>query len=1010
MSNYVVFRGILIYNNTNRIEFIGGINLLTAKKYNVLFARIITILILSFFIAIKQNHMAAASDNLSTKKVLFISSYSESYDIVPEQIKGIEEVLLPHGISLDIEYMDTKRLDTADNITLFFNLLKYKLSHMDAYDAVIVGDDNALQFAINYQYTLFHCLPIIFLGVNDINRAKAAGENPYITGIIEETSLKDNIKLALSFNPGARRVVAFVDNTYTGIADQQQFYNNKKYFPNLDFEIVNSFDNTFDELKSKIEAYGSDTILLYLNMYVDKNGTYFSVAQTSRLFREHSKAPVYRTMDGGIGKGVFGGKVVSFREAGKMAAGMVLKTFNGTPVKDIAVVTKSPNYYILDYSLFKKYGLNPALAPKGTIFVNKRMSFYEQNKQVVWTVLLIILSLSIFILLLVMDNIKRRAIETALTESRDNLAQKNTELAAKEEELRSQYIKTSEHSEKMNLLNERFELATSSTSSAVWEIDFTTNQIYFSENIRSIVAQEVHEYENVDDFFDRILTEDTKAFLYEEYDRYLLQETSELNVQLSLNTPDHSVKWVMVCGKGVHNEQGEIKLLHGILLDITKMKAQEIYIEHLAHYDFLTDLPNRICFMDRLKTEMSLEKPLAIIMLDIDNFKEINDTLGHVYGDLLLKDIADRLSTLSNNRMFISRFGGDEFLILFSEENDRNNIEKSLHEIQILFKKPFQIGLREHFIRFSMGISRFPNDSTNMHQLIMDADTAMYHVKHNGKNNYQFYNKSMQKTLKEHASIETILRRALKENGFYLLYQPIVNVMNGEIKGFEALLRLEKYKVPPNLFIPIAEESDIILDIGRYVTKEAIAQIANWREKGFSPKTISINFSSKQIRDYHYIDFLKTTLEEYHVEAKYLMIEITESVLLDESSETINFLYKLRDLGLSIVMDDFGTGYSSINYLTYIPVDHIKLDKSLSDNFLKLNNTRVINSIISLAHSLNLTITAEGIEERNQYEQLKEGGCDFIQGYYFSKPLEIEKANEIYDKKLITDHKESDPE
>ncbi len=1003
MSNYVVFRGGIIYNNTNRIELLGGINLLTAKKSIKLFFRLLTILILSISSILVPSHLAVASEHLSSKRILFISSYSESYDIVPEQIKGIEDVLLPYGICLDMEYMDTKRLDTIENLTLFFNLLKYKLSHVETYDALIVGDDNALQFALDNQQVLFPSMPIIFLGINDIKRAKTAGENPFITGIIEEMSLKDNIELALKFNPGARRIVAFVDNSYTGLALSKQFYENKESYPNLDFETINSFDNTFDELKVKLETIGSDTIILYLNMSMDKNGAYLSINQVSKLFKEYSKVPVFRTIEVGIGQGIFGGKVVSFRKSGKLAANMLLSIFHGTPVKDIDIITKSPNYYILDYSLFKKYNLNPALAPRGTIFVNHRTSFYDQNKQVVWTTVLIILVLSLFILLLVIDNIKRRSIETALMESQNHLTKKNDELALKEEELRNQYDKIREHSEKITLLNERFELSTSNTNSAVWELDFTTNQIYFSDNIRSIVAQEVNEYENFNDFIDRILSEDTKTYLLEEYNKYLLQETSEINVQLSLLSSDQSIKWIMVCGKGVHNTLGEIKSLRGILLDISKMKNQEIYIEHLAHYDFLTDLPNRICFMDKLKTEMSLAKPLTLIMLDIDNFKEVNNTLGHVYGDLLLKDIAIRLSTLANNRMFISRFGGDEFLILYLEENDRNNVERLLLKIQNLFKTPFQIGLREHFIRFSMGISRFPNDSTNQHQLIMNADTAMYYVKHNGKNNYQFYNRSMQKSLKEHASIETMLRKALKENGFYLLYQPIVNVVNGEIKGFEALLRLTKYKVPPNLFIPIAEESDIILDIGRFVTKEAIIQIARWKDKGFSPKTISINFSSKQIKDYHYIEFLKTALEEYQVEAKYLMIEITESVLLDESSDTINFLYKLRDLGLSIVMDDFGTGYSSINYLTYIPVDHIKLDKSLSDNFLKMNNAKVIDSIISLAHSLNLTITAEGIEEQNQYEQLKAGGCDFIQGYYFSKPLEIERANEIYHKNLITE-------
>ncbi len=427
-----------------------------------------------------------------------------------------------------------------------------------------------------------------------------------------------------------------------------------------------------------------------------------------------------------------------------------------------------------------------------------------------------------------------------------------------------------------------------------------------------------------------------------------------------------------------------------------KLKEQDLYIEHLTQHDYLTDLPNRRCFMDRLKIELEEGKPLSIIMLDIDNFKSINDTLGHIYGDLLLKEIAQRLISLQRTNTFYFRFGGDEFLILLTDGADIDETEQFILKIRKEFKKPFIIGDREHFVELSMGITCFPEDSRNLHQLIMNADTAMYKVKHSGKNSYQFYNDRMKESVKERASIETLLRKALKEDGFYLMYQPQVNVINGEIDGFEALLRLKNHNIPPDIFISIAEQSDIILEIGRYVAKEVIAQIAIWHQKGYSGKTVSINFSSKQLRDTKYISFLESTLKNYQVDPSQLEIEITESILLDENNNSIDFLYRLRELGLSIALDDFGKGYSSINYLTYIPVNHVKLDKSLSDKFLQYDDLRVLNSIILLVHSLNLKITAEGIENRTQYERLKKCGCDYIQGYYFSKPLTVEQTDEIY--------------
>lgn len=827
----------------------------SVKSANLIGKCAVLILMLLLFFIGNNQHTNAVSD---AKRVLFISSYTESYEGVPLQSQGIIDVLSPEGVNVDIEYMDTKRIKSQENLDLFYQVLKFKLANVQPYDAIIVGDDSALQFALQYQTELFSKLPIIYLGINDIDTAVTAGKDPYITGVIEETSLKDNIELALKFNPDASKIIAIVDNTTTGIGDQAQFYANETLFPNLAFSTLISSDFTFEQIADQLESIGEDTILLYLSMYSDKSGTYLTVSEAAQFISSHTYVPVYRASVGGVGQGILGGKMVNFVESGQIAANMVLKIFRGTPVQDIEVITESPNYYVLDYNMLQKYNINLDLVPEGTTLVNQKISFFEQNKKLLWTVTAIISILTMFTVILIIDNLKRRTIEKALTESHESLSHTNEILAQKEEEF-----------------------------------------------------------------------------------------------------------------------------------------------NYRAHHDFLTDLPNRMSFTEKLTNELENERPLALIMLDIDNFKGINDTLGHVYGDYMLRDIASRLNSLKTEDIFITRFGGDEFLILLSNEADLKHIETFIHKIQEAFKKPFSIGRSEHYIEFSMGVTRYPADSTNLHQLMMNADTAMYKVKHGGKNSYQFYNESMQESVKERASIEKILRSALKEDGFYLVYQPQVNVMTGEIAGFEALLRLTGHKIPADLFIKVAEETDLILEIGRKVTREAICQIARWQEKGLPMKKISINFSNKQLRDLTYFQFLQDTLEEFNVSPQNLEIEITESILLDETSYTTEFLYKLREIGISIAVDDFGTGYSSLIYLTYIPIDHVKLDKSLSDKFLQMDNIKVMDSIISLAHSLNLKITAEGIEERQQYERLREAGCDYIQGYYFSKPLEIDKAEAIYNKNLL---------
>lgn len=307
----------------------------------------------------------------------------------------------------------------------------------------------------------------------------------------------------------------------------------------------------------------------------------------------------------------------------------------------------------------------------------------------------------------------------------------------------------------------------------------------------------------------------------------------------------------------------------------------------------------------------------------------------------------------------------------------------------------------EYFVTFSIGVTSFPKDGMAIDQLIMFADTAMYEAKHTGKNKHMFFCNKMMVQLQHKNQIEAALRMATKTDGFYLVYQPQVDVNTGNIVGFEALLRIKENLFSPAEFIPVAEETGLIMEMGRWVTKEVITQLARWSKKGYQLKPVAINYSSKQLRDKGYIEYLQQLLVASKIDSKFIEIEITESILLEDSRETYDFLIKLKDMGISIALDDFGTGYSSLNYLTYIPVDKIKLDKSLCEKFLELGNNNVMNSIIRLAHRLKLEITAEGIECIEQYHKLKEDKCNYIQGYLFCKPLVCNEIEEIYNSNML---------
>lgn len=432
-----------------------------------------------------------------------------------------------------------------------------------------------------------------------------------------------------------------------------------------------------------------------------------------------------------------------------------------------------------------------------------------------------------------------------------------------------------------------------------------------------------------------------------------------------------------------------------------ELKDKKQSIKYLANHDSLTDLPNRRKFIDELAKELANNNKGAVMLLDLDNFKDINDTMGHVYGDNVLIEISRELNKIEEPNLFISRFGGDEFLILVKNEENVKGIKEDIEVINEVFARPYNINGKKIFIDFSMGISFYPHDSVDVNQLLANADTAMYKAKEISKRNYVFFDQHMTDKLEEEKEIERILRNALQNDGFELKYQPQINLKSGKPESFEALLRLENYNISPEKFISIAEKKGFINEIGRWVTENAIKQISMWEETNNSRRSISINFSPYQLNHFDYIEFLEDLIHRENITPGLLEIEITESILLERKETSIAFLNKLKDLGVKIVLDDFGKGYSSFNYLTFIPVDKVKLDKSLNDQFISKDNFNTINSLISLIHSLDLKVVAEGIEDKVRRDKLIEVNCDFIQGYIFSKPLKLRAVEKIYNKKFI---------
>lgn len=437
-------------------------------------------------------------------------------------------------------------------------------------------------------------------------------------------------------------------------------------------------------------------------------------------------------------------------------------------------------------------------------------------------------------------------------------------------------------------------------------------------------------------------------------------------------------------------------------------KQQELeknyaHIEQLAYHDGLTGLYNRVAFMklanEILKNEGSILNKHAIFFLDLDNFKNVNDTLGHDYGDTLLCRVAEEISAILPPDNILARTGGDEFLILQPNCGERESLAAFADRLVKCIEKPFDLGDETAHVSLSVGISLFPHDGLTITELIKNSDIAMYMAKGCGKNNYRFFTSYMEDDFNRKNDLSGILENVIDKNEVYLMYQPQVNVINGEITGYEALMRIESDLagfISPAEFIPIAEENGMIDKLGEWALYEACTFNQKLLEDGHTPIKVSVNVSTKQLKDDSLIEIVKSIPEKTGMELKYLEIEITESVLMNSFTHNLELIEKLKELGVSIALDDFGTGYSSFNYLTQIPIDTLKIDKSFIDGICNNEKDKYIaDSIINLAHKMNISVVAEGVESIEQLKILQKQFCDTLQGYLFSKPLHADEFVEL---------------
>jgi diguanylate cyclase (GGDEF)-like protein len=416
-------------------------------------------------------------------------------------------------------------------------------------------------------------------------------------------------------------------------------------------------------------------------------------------------------------------------------------------------------------------------------------------------------------------------------------------------------------------------------------------------------------------------------------------------------------------------------------------------VEHLAYYDTLTGLPNRALFADRLAVALTHAHrhryKLAVLFLDIDRFKQINDSLGHTVGDRLLRTVAARIRNTIREEDTVARFGGDEFTVLIHIIGKIEDAGKISQKILESFKQPITIDEREFVVTSSIGISVYPIDGADSETLIRNADTAMYRAKELGRNTCQFYAATMNSKALEALEVENGLRRALANNEFVLYYQPLVDVASGSVFGLEALVRWQHPQLGllrPDRFIPAAEQSGLIVALGRWVLMEACRQATEWHRRGYRV-VVAVNLSPKQFQDPDLLHHISEALQNANLRPEFLELEITEGHAMQNVEKAIEILRQLKSFGVRIAIDDFGTGYSCLSYLKQFPIDTLKLDGSFVRDISAPEDAQIALGVIALAHSLRLKVIAEGVETISQLTFLRENACDRLQGYLFSRPM-----------------------
>ncbi|WP_148219161.1 bifunctional diguanylate cyclase/phosphodiesterase [Azospirillum sp. B510] len=948
-----------------------------------------------------------AADGRATapnRTVLILHSYHQGYEWTDGQAAGIAEsleVAAPTAMGVTY-YLDWKRYPNPDGLERLRALIAYR-HPKGTVDAVIATDDAALAFALDLRREIYGPVPLVHGGVVAATARRLTLGESNVAGVEEAKDIEGTVRMALAANPRLKRLYLLRDRTESGIVlDGEVAALAAAGRIPAGLERLVLPDLPLPQLEERLAALPPDSAVLLGSYATDPNGLVLPPQQFLELLSAGSGAPIYGLQEYLLGHGIVGGSLLSAQEHGRAVGRLVAELLKGSaPVRPLSqqlVAADSSFIRGIDYQQVEHHGLNLAAiaAQTGPIdrLVNKPFSFLETYRWLVLSVGGALLLLSGMVLLLAFALRQRRMAEAALQVSNQALGESRRELQGKVEELTASKDALRERERRMRLVAE-------SSRDILWTWDIVNDIRVLSGRVEELLGIDALSIDSRRAWTDRIHPED-QALAAEALQRHLSGELPDYRAEYRVRHRDGNYLWIYATGKATFDAGGKPTMMAGSYTDITDQKRQQAWLDHLAHFDPLTGLPNRLTLeqhVDRLIADNKASgnaAPLALLFLDMDNFKFINDGFGHKSGDELLMMLGLRIRKGAGDGVFLARLGGDEFVVVVQGGDAEEPVEVA-RRVEQAMAAPFLVEGQHFFVSCSVGIARYPWDGRCFDDLLQNADTAMYRAKDSGRGRICTFTSDMNRNVVERMRLLSRARLAFERQTFSLHYQPQVATADGRVRGFEALVRWtdsELGPVSPDRFIPVCEDSGLIVPLGFWVLETACIEAVGLACRGAGEVTMSVNMSAVQLAQHDFVPRVLEILANTGLPPHRLELEITESQMIGSLDAAIEKLNLLRRAGIHIALDDFGTGYSSLTYLRTLPINTLKLDKAFINDVHRRPDARsMVSSISRIAHDLTRKVVAEGVEDTAQWEVLAQMGCDLIQGYFVSRPLPADRID-----------------